>query len=268
MRYENFSESEDLEEAQVLRAGAPLPDSSRRGPALDAAAWAFDVGRDVLAGVNEGQVDLIEAELQQSEIVSDAIVSGLEMMGEEGADALRRFEAELGEWPELSSRGKFDRVRQAVVAGVISGSYVLAPSLWPLADPKTSLQLLDPFAAVEALAGNREAGGADHPLLRNLPEKYREPLGSLLEKALLPATVGGGAASLVTGAVLGGGITLAAFAAAAVGAGVTLLIGDLHSDDPDTIALLNAVLEDVGGLLDELDPDGEVQRYVFSVISQ
>ena len=43
MRYENFSESEDLEEAQVLRAGAPLPDSSRSGPALDAATRVFDV---------------------------------------------------------------------------------------------------------------------------------------------------------------------------------------------------------------------------------
>lgn len=219
---------QDETQRQILGAGRDL------GEAL----WQANV---------EWDTELTEVQREQSEFAFDAIASGLEMAGDEGAEALRRFESELAEWPELTPKEVIGRVHQAALGGVVSFN------------PLTPLQPFNWVAAAEGLAGNREYRGADHWLLRQLPEHYREPLGGLLEDAMHP-----GVLVTVAGGIALAPVTLAAVAGVALLAGIEILIFDLDDDDPNSIALIDAFINDVQRLLDEVDPNGDIQKQLSS----
>ena len=238
------------DKADALRAGAPLAESESFGAMPgwlgDTARWIAGAGETAFTATTEGQQAIDEAQyLIPSEVAVDAIGTGLETMGEEGAEALAQFQSELAEWPELTPKEMIGRVHQAALGGVVSFN------------PLNPLQPFDWGAAAEGFAGNREYRGADHWLLRELPARYREPLGELLEDATHPGVLAAAGITLAAAPV-----TLTAVGLLALSVGVGIVLFDLDTDDPDSVALLEAFGEDLQSLLDGIDPDGEIRRQV------
>ena len=267
--YEKPGPNQNLARAHALRAGAPLTEYSGTAPQGlgDAVRWGVETAKAISDAYHQftGEAAFRDYEAEQAvtEVAVDAIFAGLEMMGEEGADALRRFEAELAEWPELSRQEQFERLHQAFLGGVVS---------WKPMKSLNPLGPFDPIGALEGLAG-REYQGRDHFLLRQLPNDLRDPLGELVEDATQPeilvpvmmSVVGGVAVATLTVPV---GVAVAAtVAAVAVSVGVGLLIGDLRKDDPASLRILEALLERANQMLDDIDPDGAIRRLLSSPVT-
>ena len=107
----------------------------------------------------------------------------------------------------------------------------------------------------KASPATRHIEGSDHFLLQQLPERYSEPLGSLLEDAVLVAAIGGAIAGAAASAPISTPVAIAVAAGAVVSIGVSVILTDLGEEDSDVVALLEAARDDAERLFEQLGLD-------------
>ena len=184
----------------------------------------------------------------------DFTVDQLTLGAREAGEAGQRFLNELDELRDLSRVEAFERLNQAILGG-FTPEFELSPDgLLRLATANPA-SLFDWGRALEGLAGNATYRGSDHFLLQQLPERYSEPLGSLLEDAVLVAAIGGAIAGAAASAPISTPVAIAVAAGAVVSIGVSVILTDLGEEDSDVVALLEAARDDAERLFEQLGLD-------------
>lgn len=253
-----FEESGRENDARAVRRGAPPPDGMP-GLVPDVVEDAVGAIGSALWREQEQQakddLELAQYYVELGERGIDVLSDAWDQSVDEGTDIAIQFRSELEELRHLSPQEAIERIDQALLGGFTPDSQ--------------GTPLFDPVRALQGLAGNATYHGSDHYLLQRLPEEYREPIGEFVEIVLQTSLIGAGVAATVAG------IAVAAYtspawapyaAAFAVGIGVGALIEDLERDDPATLRLLHAVLDDVQEFIEGSGLDDAVLQGIESAV--
>ena len=273
--FEDSPRAVDHDQARALRDGAPLPPFGASIPFLGDIADATgrfaggvgDVVGDALKREGDRQLAESQFHIDNAERAIDAATAELTRLAEDAGDSGRRFLGELEEIKELDNVEAFERLNQALLGG-FTPQLELSPDGIARAVWNPQSLIFDWDRALEGLAGNATYSGSEHLLLRQLPERYREPLGDLLEDALLAAAIGTTAAGIAIASPLSASVTAGVVAGVVVTHAIGVILTDLSEEDSDILELLRAAWEDARQLIENAGlSDSELREVQAQVLS-
>ena len=255
-----FEESEkpsDWRTAEAFRDGASLPEDRASVPFVggigDAGRRFFGGARDVIESelneLGERQINEANFHVGNAERAIEFTLDELTRVAEDAGDAGQRFLNELDEIKKLDNVEAFDRLNQALLGG-FTPQLELSPEgvARAIVDPRSLV--FDWGRALEGLAGNETYSGRDHLLIQRLPDRYRDPLGDLLEDALLATAIGGTLAGIAISSPISAPVTAGLVAGIVVSHMVGVALADISQEDSDILELLEATWNDAQRLID------------------